>query len=72
MFGVISYVHPQKPFGFLRPNGGRGDIFFGRDALIDFVFSDALKGERVEFDLIETDRGPAARNVRPVNFDAHF
>ena len=66
MLGIITAV-TQGRFGFIRPDDARlKDCFFHRSELIDFVFSDALMHQRVQFDVEESPKGPRATNVRPI------
>ena len=64
--GTVKKVVSDRGFGFISGEDGK-DYFFHRDALIDaFDFDRLVGGERVEFDLQQSQRGPRATNVRPV------
>lgn len=68
VFGRIANVVSERGYGFITIDGERkSTVFFHKSALVDFVWSAALIGQRVEFDLVhQSDRGPQASSVRPV------
>jgi cold shock protein len=72
LFGVVFVVGKIKRlvvnrgFGFIAVEGGP-DTFLHASQLIDVVWDERLLSMTVEFDVQETDRGPQAFNVRPVN-----
>lgn len=70
MTGVVKSVIPDRGFCFLTPDEGGPDVFAHvRDFDRSIEFTDALKGRRLEFDVV-VDPGRAkarADNVRPVN-----
>jgi len=62
--GTIKKVISDRGFGFISGEDGK-DYFFHRDALADSLSFDRLAGgERVEFDIQASQRGPRAVNVR--------
>lgn len=64
--GKIANVVDDRGFGFIAADGERkSTIFFHFTSLIDFTWGKGLIGQRVQFDLVQTDRGPQASNVRP-------
>ena len=65
--GTIKKVISDRGFGFITGEDGK-DYFFHRDGLAESVVFDRLAGgERVEFNLQASQRGPRAVNVRPVS-----
>ncbi len=57
----------DRGFGFIARDGVGPDVFFHMKALRDHVRFDALReGDRVRFEVQETERGLAAINVEPV------
>ena len=52
-------------FGFIKPDWpGSKDVFFHSSALMDgLYFHDLEEGQRIEYEVTETERGPAASNV---------
>lgn len=65
MFGSIKRK-TDKGFGFITPEEGGRDIFFHTKALNGVYFNDLQEGDRVEFDVEDTEKGPAAANVTRV------
>jgi CspA family cold shock protein len=66
MQGTICAIKTTGGFGFIaRPDGE--DIFFHASDLINLVFEERLLEQRVQFEIVDTERGPRARNVRPAD-----
>lgn len=63
MLGKVKRFNKSKGFGFITADDGR-DIFFHYSYLVMEGFKTIEEGARVEFDLIETDRGPQAQNIK--------
>jgi len=64
--GTIKKVVADRGFGFIAGEDGK-EYFFHRSSLTDSLSFDALTGgERVDFSLQASDRGPRAVNVRRV------
>ena len=62
--GTIKKLVSDRGFGFIAGEDGK-DYFFHRDALAETLpFHALIGGERVEFTLQASDRGPRAVNVR--------
>jgi len=61
--GTVKWFNDAKGFGFITPEDGGKDCFVHHSAIQADGFRTLAEGERVEFDLIERDRGPAAENV---------
>ena len=64
MQGTIRKVIAERGFGFITGEDGK-DYFFHRDALTaPLNFDRMTTGERVEFELQASERGPRAVNIR--------
>jgi CspA family cold shock protein len=66
--GVVKWFSTDKGYGFIRRESG--DEIFVHHTDIEVDGYAALKnGETVEFDVFESDRGPKARNLVPLDAD---
>ncbi|HET7646226.1 MAG TPA: cold shock domain-containing protein [Candidatus Limnocylindria bacterium] len=62
--GSVKKIMADRGFGFITAEDGK-DYFFHRDGVSATVDFDRLVGgERVEFDIEPSARGPRATNVR--------
>ncbi len=61
--GTVKWFNEEKGFGFLTPADGSNDCFVHHSAIQGSGFKKLEEGERVEFDIVEGAKGPAAENV---------
>ena len=61
--GTVKWFNDAKGFGFLSPEGGEKDCFVHYSAIQANGFRTLSEGERVEFDIVDGPKGPAAENV---------
>jgi CspA family cold shock protein len=64
--GTVKWFNDQKGFGFITREDGEKDCFVHYTAIQGSGFKSLREGERVEFDVVQGDKGPAAENVRIV------
>ncbi len=62
MNGTIKTL-TGKGFGFIAREGEVKDLFFHSKELKGVTFDELKVGDAVTFDVIETEKGPAATNV---------
>ena len=60
--GTVKWVSDQRGYWFIVQEDGT-DIFVHYSAITMEGFKTLNEGERVTFDVEESDRGPAAKNV---------
>ena len=61
--GTVKWFNDQKGFGFITPEGGSKDCFVHHSAIQGSGFKSLAEGEKVEFDMVQGTKGPAAENV---------
>ena len=61
--GTIARLLIDKGFGFIRDEGGI-EHFFHRSDVLGAVFELLREGQRVEFQVEESQKGPRAGDVR--------
>ncbi len=63
MTGTIKTLVREKNFGFISREGEAKDLFFHASALSGVEFGDLKEGDTVSFDVVQSEKGPAASNV---------
>ena len=63
--GTVKWFNDAKGFGFITQDGG-GDIFVHHSAIQGEGFKSLSEGQRVEFEVVQGQKGPAAANVRKI------
>ncbi len=60
--GIIKWFSDKKGYGFIERENGK-DLFLHYTAITMEGFKTLAQGDRVSFDIEESDRGPEAKNV---------
>ena len=63
MQGTIKTLITEKGFGFIAREGEVKDLFFHSKELSGVTFDELKTGDAVSFEVVETEKGPAATNV---------
>ncbi len=61
--GTVKWFNDSKGFGFVTRDDGEKDVFVHHSAIQGQVFKSLAEGEKVEFDVVQGQKGPAAENV---------
>lgn len=64
--GTVKWFNETKGFGFITRDDGQKDCFVHHSAIQGSGFKSLVEGDRVEFDVVQADKGPAAENVTKV------
>jgi CspA family cold shock protein len=63
--GTVKWFNDSKGFGFIQQEGDK-DLFVHHSAIQGEGFKSLAEGDRVSFDVVAGQKGPAAENVRKI------
>jgi CspA family cold shock protein len=63
MTGTIKTL-TDKGFGFISREGEEKELFFHSNNLVDVTFDELKVGDEVTFDVVASDKGPRAEDVK--------
>lgn len=61
--GIVKWFSDKKGFGFIEQEAG-GDVFVHYTAITMDGFKTLAEGDKVSFEVEDSDKGPAAKNVQ--------
>lgn len=61
--GTVKWFNTEKGYGFIQREDGK-DVFVHYSAIATEGFKNLEEGMKVEFDIVEGEKGPQASNVR--------
>ena len=61
--GTVKWFNDSKGFGFITPDEGEKDCFVHYSAIQGDGVKSLAEGDRVQFEIGEGPKGPAAENV---------
>ena len=63
--GKVKWFNAEKGYGFIKDEEGK-DIFVHFSSINSDGYKTLEEGQKVTYDLVESDRGPQAKNVTVV------
>jgi CspA family cold shock protein len=63
--GTVKWFNDAKGFGFIQRDGGP-DVFVHYSAIQSNGFKSLAEGDKVEFEIVDGQKGPQAANVTKV------
>jgi len=61
--GTVKWFNDDKGFGFITREDGEKDVFCHHSAIQGEGFKSLAEGDKVEFDVVQGQKGPAAEQV---------
>jgi cold shock protein len=65
--GVVKWFNNDKGFGFITRADGEKDCFVHHSAIQGNGYKSLNEGDKVEFDVVQGQKGPAAENVTKIS-----
>ncbi len=65
MTGKVKWFNSEKGYGFITTDEGN-DIFAHYSQIQKEGFKSLEEGERVQFDVVDGDKGPQASNIESI------
>ena len=64
--GTVKWFSNEKGFGFIEREGGEDDVFVHHSAITMEGYRSLTEGQRVEFEVVQGDKGLQAANVQAI------
>ena len=64
--GTVKWFNDDKGFGFITRDDGEKDVFCHHSAIRGQGFKSLSEGQKVEFDVVAGQKGPAAEDVAKI------
>ncbi|MDI6642212.1 MAG: cold shock domain-containing protein [Elusimicrobiota bacterium] len=66
MRGKVKWFSERKGYGFVTKEDGSGDVFVHYSSLEGEGYKTLREGDLVEFNIVDSPKGPKATNVRKI------
>ncbi len=67
MKGTVKWFNDQKGYGFITPEDGSKDVFVHHSGIQIDGFKTLAENQQVEFEIVTSEKGPKAANVKPLS-----
>ncbi|HLS84912.1 MAG TPA: cold-shock protein [Burkholderiales bacterium] len=64
--GTVKWFNDSKGFGFITPDDGGKDLFAHHSSIDMPGFKTLKEAQKVQYEVADGPKGPAARNIRPL------
>ncbi len=64
--GTVKWFNDSKGFGFITPDDDSKDCFVHHTAILGEGFKSLKEGDKVEFEVVQGTKGPAADKVQKI------
>jgi len=64
--GIVKWFNNAKGYGFIGRDDGGADLFLHYSAISSEGYKSLAEGDRVEFDIVQGQKGPQAANVTKI------
>jgi len=64
--GIVKWFNNAKGYGFLGRDDGGADVFLHYSAITSEGYKSLAEGDRVEFEIVQGQKGPQAANVTKI------
>jgi len=61
--GKVKWFNAEKGYGFITRDDGDKDVFVHYSAILGSGFKSLKEGDAVEFEVVQGDKGPQAKDV---------
>ena len=61
--GTVKWFNGGKGYGFIAKDDGSGDVFVHFSSIKGEGFKSLAEGDAVEFEVVDSEKGPKAANV---------
>lgn len=62
--GTVKWFNAEKGYGFISVDGASDEVFVHHSAIQMEGYRSLEEGNRVEFDIVQADKGAQAENVQ--------